>query len=545
MNKILQFILLGTFVLSFHYVNSQEWKWAKGFGESIEASKIKEMAKISNNEIAVLGFTQKQSLFGETGSNPFVSIVDIKGNLKNSIIFDGNEEAIPMAIATDKNDNIYIIGNFYSVVFKVGNDSIYNKGRSDGFILKLDKNLKILWAKSIATTFEDLLFDITVDSKDNVYVAGYTITQIGSTSNTYETFLIKLSPESDIIWEKRGTTNQLTTTKSILIDQEDNCYWVGKGDSIYFKDGNSLLSSSEVKGGFIIKISPDSLWLNNIITSSIEGAYLEYHNLYIIQTKVNNPTYAINTIKYNLEFEKIWQKDLNYFYPLNYSYNGNVIKVTIDTEENIYLAGAIIAGDFEFANDTFIGINLSNIISYHSNIYLLKYNKEGEEVWAKRIGNIRKFYNQPTGILAYGNDELILSGNFQSDTLEFGEHNLYNNNSIDTIYLWHGNIVELKKSNAFFASFGQTNTRISEQKTFKTNLYPNPVHDAFTLVLPKSNFKKGKVDISNINGTLLKSQTIHSGENLVRIKCNDLPIGLHLIYIKIDDQFSIQKIVKQ
>jgi hypothetical protein len=285
MNKILRIILLGSFLLNFHYSYSQEWNWAKNFGESIEASKIKEMAKLSNNEIAVLGFTQQQSFFGETGSNPFVSIVDTKGNLKNSITFDGNEDAIPMAIATDKNDNIYVIGNFYRVVFKVGNDSIYNKGRSDGFILKLDKNLNILWAKSIATPFEDLLFDISVDSKDNVYVAGYTITQIGSTSNTYETFLIKLSPESDILWEKRGTTNQLTTTKSILIDQEDNCYWVGKGDSIYFNDGNSLLSSSEVKGGYIIKISPDSLWLNSKITSSIEGAYLEHQNLYTIQTK--------------------------------------------------------------------------------------------------------------------------------------------------------------------------------------------------------------------------------------------------------------------
>ncbi len=543
MNKLLQFIFLGLLLFTFNYSYSQEWNWAKNINQAEEAFVGKGMAKLSNHEIAIIGYTPNPAYYIETGTNPRISIIDKDGNEKNAINFGGKEEIYLEAIATDQNDNIYVIGEFSSVIYIIGKDTLLNQGNTDGFIVKFDKELNILWTKTIATKDYEEINDINVDSKGNVYVIGKTTKY--NPNNSYKVYFIKYSSEGNIIWERRGTTKYGTFTKSILIDKEDNCYWVGFADSLYFNDGNSIISTQESYLNYVIKISSDNQWINSITLPDIQGAYLDDQYLYIVQSLDDIYARGISTTKYNLDFGLIWKKYLKGFETMTNMQEGSEFKIAVDEEKNVYLTGSLVNENFVFASETFISSDTTYWFSDLSNIYLFKYNKDGKERWAKKIGDTEKFYNFPEEILAYGNDELVILGNFQSDTLDIGNYILYNNNQKDTLGFTHGSYVVFKNSMAFIASIKNIKTGINQNYTLQTKLYPNPVHDIFTLVLPESNFKKGTVEIYNINGSLIKFKTIHSGENKHQINLKDLPIGTYLIHTQIDDKYSIQKIIKQ
>ena len=89
-------VVLILFCSSTLSISAQEWKWAKTIGEPDGTFHASGMAKLSNNEIAVLGIFTSPSiqignviLEGTPRYNPFVSIIDKAGNFKNSITFGG------------------------------------------------------------------------------------------------------------------------------------------------------------------------------------------------------------------------------------------------------------------------------------------------------------------------------------------------------------------------------------------------------------------------------------------------------------------------
>ncbi len=554
MEKFLRIIVLCTTVLFLQTLKAQTWQWANSLGNPEGNIVINGMAKMSNDEIVAVGYFDVPSItIGNdvlvgTGINNMVCILNKKGEYRKVIKFGSNSDYRPISVASDKEDNIYLAGDFSDLLFYVGNDSLVNQGGSDAFVIKLDRNLNIIWTKTFATAFNDELNKINIDKDGNILVAGTSANTSGS-DIIYTTFLTKIAPDKSILWTKKGTSNYEIYTKSILIDNDNNYYWIGESSDLILEDGYSLEDTTTWNYGFIIKYSSSSERLDIKRLPSILNAYLKDQTFYIVQRVYDSVDYniaGIRTLKYDISFESIWQSDIMKIQPGYFLVLSNdEINISVDNQGSVYLFGGLFGDSVVFAQDTLTEIKNenSNVFNIFTGVYLFKYNKDGEEVWAKKTGD--KLTNNGTAILVDGEDDLIIAGIFQDDTLQFGDFNVYNDNKIDTSYWIHGHMILSKPIYSYIASFGKIKTGILEFKTFQTQLYPNPVSDVFTLVSPIISNKKGLIEIYDINGRLVKMQRISSGENNIQINVQNLATGMHLLHLYIDEQHSIQKFMKQ
>lgn len=104
-------------------------------------------------------------------------IDSILSRILNSFYIDGSLDDIVYDIKIDNTDNIIIAGETNSLDFPItGNAFDKNTSWSDGFIVKLDPDLKgIISSTYLGGIDIDNIFKIIIDYENNVYVAGNTI----------------------------------------------------------------------------------------------------------------------------------------------------------------------------------------------------------------------------------------------------------------------------------------------------------------------------------------------------------------------------------
>jgi N-acetylneuraminic acid mutarotase len=76
--------------------------------------------------------------------------------------------------------------------------------------------------------------------------------------------------------------------------------------------------------------------------------------------------------------------------------------------------------------------------------------------------------------------------------------------------------------------------------------FPNPTTSYINLKFKSDAQTKGQVSISNLNGQILKNEkhTLSNGENLIEIKCNDIPNGVYFVKIRTDKMLGTSLFVK-
>ena len=91
-------------------------------------------------------------------------------------------------IAIDPSENVYVTG--YTESNLDGNN---NAGGNDVFVVKYDVTGAKQWTKLLGTSSGDIAYAIAADSNSNVYVTGPTLGGLGGTTNagSYDVFMIK------------------------------------------------------------------------------------------------------------------------------------------------------------------------------------------------------------------------------------------------------------------------------------------------------------------------------------------------------------------
>jgi uncharacterized delta-60 repeat protein len=295
----------------------------------------------------------------------------------------GNNEDVAYALAMDSNDNIYVTGKSYGsdpdayrdyATIKYGPDSNepvwvarYNgpgSGRDVAYVIAIDSNDNIyvtghsqgsatawdyatikygpdsnepIWvARYDGTANEDVAYAIAIDSKDNIYVAGYSY---GSgTWRDYAT--IKYGPDSnEPIWVARydgtATANE-DEARAIAIDANDDIYVTG-----YSYGSGTWWDYATIKYG------PDSnepVWVARYSgpggeTDVADALAIDSNgNIYVTGTSYGSGTgrdYA--TIKYGPDSnEPVWVA--------RYSGTANdddneAYGIAIDSNNNVYVTG--------------------------------------------------------------------------------------------------------------------------------------------------------------------------------------------------------------
>ncbi len=302
----------------------------------------------------------------------------ISGDAAGDLGYDNSE-----CVTTDVNGNVYITGSFEnSITF--GSHTLISGGGSNLFIVKYDSNGNVLWAKSATGNGSDGAYGITIDINGNVYVVGSFMSQTLNFGNGFtltnlqftDIFIAKYDTNGNIIWVKREGTFNDEWAKCVTTDTSGNLYVTGFFYGTLITFGSTTLFNSGTNG--------------------------------------NGPA-DIFIVKYDANGNVIWAK----------SAGGNDYDecnaISLDRNGNLYIAGDFGSTRIRFGTDTCYNSN-DSIGDSTYNIFLAKYDSNGNVIWAQSIKGSKNGY--ANGVKADAAGNVYLTGYFESDSIAFRTNEL-------------------------------------------------------------------------------------------------------------------------
>ncbi len=340
----------------------------------------------------------------------YLSGISYAQDFEWAISIGGEGYARTRSAAVDDQGNLFVIGTYSSTVdFDPGIDSvnITSKGGSDIFLVKYDIGGNYLWVNALGGFGNDGGSLVQTDALGNVYIVGsfqYSVDfdpgpdSIGLTTNgSSDIFMAKYDNNGNYIWAKNIGGPKSDGVNSFALDGSGNIYLTGSFyETVDFDPGSGTAN----------------LWSNG-------------QNDVFIAKYDNNGNY-------------VWAKSVGASY-YDYSYS-----IDLDASGNVY-----ITGDFHLTVDFDPGPGTASLTANNRDIFIAKYDKNGNYIWAKNMGGGKWDIGHSISVDAQGN--LYITG-LMNDTADFepgvGTAYLISNGSFDIFlakydtdgnYLWANN----------------------------------------------------------------------------------------------------------
>ena len=210
------------------YDTSGILEWNKFWG-GIDSDIANDIAIDLLGNIFITGYT---SSFGAETSDLFLAKFNNSGELKWNITWGGRFPDSGDSLQIDSKNNILIVGNTQN----------FGQGSVDIVLLKLNNDGEQIWNKTWGSIEYDYGYSIALDSKENIFLSGYSNSNDG---NDKDTCLIKFDPLGNLIWNKFWGKEFDDISYGIDIDSYDNIFITGESEST---DNNNDL--------FLLKYSP-------------------------------------------------------------------------------------------------------------------------------------------------------------------------------------------------------------------------------------------------------------------------------------------------
>ena len=312
---------------------------------------------------------------GSTNKRPFLARLVIDSH--NNVYFNGNSsnEDLNLYNATGPNGNNIDLN---PKITMTGDNNGYN------YIVNYNKDGTIRWTTKIGGTNNEIPIDVVTDSDDNVYIGGYSLSnliklyngtgpvgnyislepEIGMTGGSVDTYIVKYNKDGTILWASKIGGNSFDIPRKLIVDLDDNLYVSGSSESplINLYDGTGPTGGSIPLG---IKVT---------MTGSSSPS-LDIRDNYIIKyNKVGTILWAskIDGSSDEIPVNLVHDKD-NMIYV-----SGNSKSLPIKLYEGTGPTGGFIPLGQPF---TMTGSNL------YDN-YIVKYDMNGKIVWATTVGGI-------------------------------------------------------------------------------------------------------------------------------------------------------------
>ena len=314
----------------------------------------------------------------------------------------------------------------------------------DVFFAKYDNDFNPIWIKHIGGDLFDFARDITIDSEKNLYILG---SFQGSCSfedgvellsdGEYDVFLAKYSHNGSLKWAKKIAFNAGSQTpSSIVFDGGDLIISGNYTDSINF-GGTSFISDY---GMFYSKfdLNGDLLWAKNIpktssnttlesVSAFSDGYYLNGRfrgtaSFDLGDYTSNNSSYT-DVFLYKTDFNGNGQW-LRRSYGDDNAFTGTMAQ---DNYGNIYFTGLFNGTKLEVDSTDLLKANSVIQNNDNSDIFVLKYNKNGNLIWNYGYGLDGTDWARD---IKFGDNVFYLTGYF-SDTIIFEQDTLYSSSSSD------------------------------------------------------------------------------------------------------------------
>lgn len=347
-------------------------------------------------------------------------------------------------IYTTTNNQTYAIGHFKGTVTIGGQNITSNDSSHENFyIAKFDEQGQLIWLQQHGTVdrSERYYANIIVDEEGYIYLTGQLQTRITIGGRTIEpseglggVFFAKLDPTgtstaaSDGGWLIYGESlsGEIFSETGIALEiYQNNLLVVGNFDgTVQF--GSIVLTSASQSDNYLISIDKltggfnwvrrfggtDFDWVRGLTISATGKAYVtgEYHvgmNFEGGNTNLLSETSG-ETNAYLVEYDALTG---NFGWAKSVSNTLDVLPTSLTTDDS----GIYLAGKYKFEPIYFAGTTLTNSGGY--NIFVLKYDNDGNEIWGKGYTA-----NQAYDMTNQGN-QIYLTGSYQN-MISFGDLSL-------------------------------------------------------------------------------------------------------------------------
>ena len=353
-------------------------------------------------------------------------------------------------VKTDSENNILAGGYTYSETHIATQNSHQENlsNEADGFLVKFNSNGVRLWSSYYGGLGADRLNTVSVDSSDNIYIAGSTISSnniatVGAhdeqvDDNSYDGFIAKFSPEGIREWGTYYGGSDKDEINELSIGTNGNIYLVGSTESVdniatpgSFQDTLhiNVSQTSDREDAFVTKFNSDGsiIWGTYFGGDAIDWGYglaLDSDNNVII----SGATQSLIDISYNNSHQPTKGGDISDWddFLAKFSENGEMLwssyyggeerenyvacAVDVDSENNIFLTG----GTYSLTNISTSGVYQEDYPATASGhiVYLVKFDELGNREWGTYYSD---FQTTPTDV--HINDEAIyIFGNTSSLT---------------------------------------------------------------------------------------------------------------------------------
>jgi hypothetical protein len=539
--SILVSIAIGILLTASLFAQSPDWLWAKSAGGTFD-DYGNSVATDANGNTFVCGYFESPSItFGSYtltnagGRDIFLVKYDASGNVLWAKSAGGTEDDRGYSVATDANGNCFVTGFFYSSSITFGSYTLTNAGGSDIFLVKYDASGNVLWAKSAGGTEDDRGYSVATDASGNCYVTGsfhsssitfgsYTLTNAGY----LDMFLVKYDANGNVIWAKSAGGTGDDDGNSVATDANGNCFVTGSFDSPSITFGSYTLTNANAGNMdmFLVKYDANG---NVLWAKSAGGTDDDEGNS--VATDANGNCFvtggfwslSITFGSYTLTNANAVNMDM---FLVKYDANGNVIWAksaggTDDDEGNSVATDAngncFVTGSFESSSITFGSYTLTN--AGNNDIFLVKYDASGNVIWAKSAGGTDNDWGNSVATDASGN--CYVTGGFGSSSITFGSYTLTNASADADIFL-----AKLSNTN------GINDNNLSSDNIV---IYPNPNTGAFTLSFTAQQGGEAEINVLNILGkTVYTEKCFIAQDNYAKeINLGKITSGIYILQVKV------------
>ena len=216
------------------------------------------------------GNSSRSSATLHAGGDYWVLKLSALGDLQWSKFFGGNFTETPQGIIQTDDNSFIIAGGSDSADTDISN----NIGSYDFWIIKISNTGDLIWEKSFGGDQIDEARAIVKSGDGNFIVAGDTRStnnDIASNNGAADLWLIKITPNGDLLWEKTIGGSSFDVARSIVRSQDSGFFLAGSSRS---SDGDVSKNKGQ-NDAWVIKVDAngDLQWETTVGGSNIDFAY--------------------------------------------------------------------------------------------------------------------------------------------------------------------------------------------------------------------------------------------------------------------------------